>query len=65
MPHKNLALNNKNSGMFFQKYLDNINEPEDSGFSNESLGPRNELSSDSYIMRRRFRLIAKTLRDHF
>jgi len=65
MPHQNWADQNQNPKVFFQQYLRNIDEPRDSSTTDSSLELRNEFMEDSYVMRRRFRLIAKTLRDYF
>jgi hypothetical protein len=65
MPHQSLASNNKNSKKIFEHYLRNIDEPSDTGISDIPSELQAELLEDSYAMRRRFRLIAKTLRDYF
>ena len=65
MPHQNWADQNQNPKVFFQQYLRNIDEPRDSSTTDSSLELRNEFMEDSYVMRRLFRLIAKTLRDYF
>jgi len=65
MPHQSWADENQNPKTFFRQYLRNIDEPRSSITTGSSPELRNELIEDSYIMKRRFRLIAKTLRDYF
>jgi len=65
MPHQRWVENNKNPKIFFQRYLRNIDEPKDISSNNSMPQPKAELLENSYVMRRRFRLIAKTLRDYF
>ncbi len=64
MPHKNLY-NNKYPKAFFRRYLKNIDEPKYISSTGAAKPVKTELIEDSYVMRRRFRLIAKTLRDYF
>jgi hypothetical protein len=65
VPNRNWANYKKHPKIFFQRYLRNIDEPRD--ISDRRMPPEleAELMGDSYVMRRRFRLIAKTLRDYF
>lgn len=65
MSYKNLTVNNKNPKAFFQQYIRNIDEPKIKSLRDMSADLKPELLDDSYIMRRRFRLIAQRLRDHF
>ena len=65
MPSKSWTYDNKNPKSMSQRYLRNINEPRDTGSNEIPPELEAELLEDSYIMRRRFRLIAKTLRDYF
>ena len=65
MPHQGWADKNQNPKVFFQQYLRSIDEPIDISSVDPSPEMRSELMEDSYIMKRRFRLIAKTLRDYF
>ena len=65
MPSKSWTYDNKNPKSISQRYLRNINEPRDNGFSDIPPELEAELLENSYLMRRRFRLIAWTLRDYF
>ena len=65
MPQKHWPNENKNPKAFFHRYLKNVDEPKDTSSFETAPELKAELLEDSYIMRKRFRFIAKTLRDYF
>jgi hypothetical protein len=63
MSYKYSTTTNKNPKVYFKQYLDNINEPLDEGINATPPELMAELLEDSYSMRRRFRLLAKKIRN--
>lgn len=65
MQYKKSASDNKNPKSFFHRYLKNIDESEDSNFVDVPPKLETELLDGGDAMKRRFRSIAKSLKNYF